>query len=132
MLGWEKTTIYQKRRWPHLKLIVVAQMAKALGVPVGKFCEEVALEEGIPKIGERVLDKPNLQITNLERREQKLHTKPFRRCTYCSEPGHDRQTCPKRTQPSPELELQHEMAKASPKRRRTKRRTSSASTPRNR
>lgn len=57
-MGWNDSQAYLRRKHPHLQLRVAAQMAMAIGAPLGSFLEELAKEEGVPPLHERVIQKP--------------------------------------------------------------------------
>jgi hypothetical protein len=90
LLGWTEQQAYQRRRYStHIQLRIVAQMAEALRAPVGQFCEEVAMEEGIPPVNQRVIHKPKAQRAALEKLGR-----PLTRCHRCGGLGH-RSTSPR-------------------------------------
>jgi hypothetical protein len=111
-LGWTKGQAYWRRRLQNLPLRVAAQMAQAVGAPLGRFLEEVAKEEGIPALYTRVVQKPRAQERSLKALGR------FVRCSACKELGH-RKGSPKchGETPSPEMLLARAQAVANPIRR---------------
>lgn len=78
-MGWSDQQAYWRRRTGHLTLKLAAQMALALDADLGAFLAELAREEGIPEVYERVIQKPNA------RPRQPVSSQ---RCSVCGELGH--------------------------------------------
>lgn len=59
LMGWTEQQAYQRRKFPHLQLRIAAQLGLAAQVKdMGAWLRELAEEEGIPPIFERVVQKP--------------------------------------------------------------------------
>lgn len=112
LMGWPKSVQYNRRKFPDLRLSQLAQMATAINAPIGEFLEAVALEQGIPKLCERVVLKPKAQTVMRAKN---------RHCRDCGGIGHDRRNCPNGSSTSLELRLLQEQAVDSPVRLSRKR-----------
>jgi hypothetical protein len=103
-MGWSGSVAYQKHLNPHLQLRLAAQMANAVGAPLGRFLTELAEGEGIPALYTRLVLKPKAQ-------EQSLRASGrFVRCPRCKELGHVAADCPAPTQALQRAVAQAEMA----------------------
>jgi ribosomal protein L37E len=86
-------------------------MAEALRAPVGQFCEEVAREEGIPPVNQRVIHKPLAQRNALYK-QGRLNVV----CNRCGGRGHGSRSkkCPMSGSPKSSLEVLKARSKAGP------------------
>jgi len=62
-MGWSRSQAYQKRKFPRLTLRVAAQMATIVWPKnPATFLWDLAREEGVPTIGQRVVVKPTYYL----------------------------------------------------------------------
>ena len=87
-MGWTASVAYHKHRNPHLQVRVAAQMAVAVGAPVGRFLSDLAEAEGIPALYTRLVLKPKAQEQSLRASGRFVH------CRRCGEVGHEEPKCP--------------------------------------
>jgi hypothetical protein len=116
LLGWTEQQAYQRRRFSsHMQLRIVAQMASALRAPLGEFLEQVALEEGVPPVNQRVIHKPRAQQKALYKLGLACVT-----CHRCGGRGHGSRSkkCPMWGVPKSSLEVMKAQARAKPTPRR--------------
>ena len=74
------------RRCPDLRLSIASQMAAAVEAPLGLFLEELAREQGIPALHQRVTFKGSSTAAE-------PFVKPPNKCSNCGQRGHKRTTC---------------------------------------
>jgi hypothetical protein len=95
-MGWTERTVYQRRKFPDMRIQEAGRLALACEAPIAEFLRDLVLQLGLTPVGQQALSA---------RAKAAYRGRYFRKCLVCLSHEHKTGKCPRLISPEAALEI---------------------------